>query len=175
MRPSEAKADYGWSADSDRGYPSWDRLVAGKSPVNPGMSVESLEEFGMESHLEDFIVENWVKIPALDGYKIYEEDGEIVGQQYSTNVGRIDILARSVDQKEWLVIELKKGMTSDKVVGQTLRYIGWIKRHEAEGSQIVRGLIITGDRDEKLMYALETLENVGLMTYSVSFNLKKVK
>lgn len=152
-----------------------ERLIAGKAPVLPTMSTESLEEFGMESHLEDFIVENWDRIPALKDFEIYHEDGEAVGQQYSIDSGRIDILALSKDKKTWLVIELKKGKATDTVVGQTLRYIGWVKKNEANVDQEVQGLIIAGDKDERLLDALETLRNVGFMTYSVSFDLKKVK
>ena len=152
-----------------------EQLLAGREPGPTGVSREDLKEFGMESHLEDFIVENWERIPALKGFELYREDGEVVGQQYSTSIGRIDLLALSNDKKTWLIIELKKGKTSDDVVGQTLRYIGWVKKNEAEPGQEVRGLIIAGTEDERLLYALETLANVGFMTYSVNFNLRKVR
>lgn len=137
---------------------------------------QDLSEFGMEAHLEDFIVENWARLPDFSNYEIYSEDGESIGKQYVIpQIGRIDILARSKDGKEWLVIELKKGKTGDDVVGQTLRYIGWIKKNEAAADENVRGLIIAGKEDEKLMYALETLSNVGFLTYKVDFELKKIK
>lgn len=152
-----------------------ERLISGVHAILPDQGIENIEEFGMESHLEDFIVENWQRIDAFKNFELYEEDGEIVGQQYSTNIGRIDILARSKDKKQWLVIELKKGRTSDDVVGQTLRYIGWIKRNEAHPSEEVKGMIIAGQRDERLEYALETLQDVSLMTYAVSFELKRVR
>lgn len=102
------------------------------------------------------------RVAARTGFDLYEEDGETVGQQYSTSIGRIDLLARSKDQKQWLVIELKKGRTSDDVVGQTLRYIGWIRRNEAALSEEVKGIIIAGQRDERLEYALETLKDISL-------------
>lgn len=152
-----------------------ERLLSGAHTTLPDQGIENIEEFGMESHLEDFIVENWNRLNAFKNYALHEEDGEIVGQQYSTNIGRIDILARSKDRREWLVIELKKGKTSDDVVGQTLRYIGWIKRNETQSNETVRGIIISGKSDERLEYALETLTDISLMTYAVSFDLKKVK
>lgn len=150
-------------------------LMGKSGAATPEGEVEDLKEFGMESHLEDFIVENWDKLEAFEGYDVYEEDGEVVGQQYNTNIGRIDILAHSKNGKKWLVIELKKGKTSDDVVGQTLRYIGWIKRNEANPGDEVRGIIIAGEKDERLDCALETLDHVSLMTYSVNFNLKRLK
>ena len=141
-----------------------------------GPDSQDADEFGMEAHLEDFIVENWNKLPEFSNYEIYAEDHVVTGKQYVIpHIGRIDILAKSKDGKEWLVIELKRGKTGDDVVGQTLRYIGWIKKNEAEEGESVRGLIIAGKVDEKLMYALETLSNVGFLTYQVDFKLKKVK
>jgi restriction system protein len=136
-------------------------------------SASDLREFGLESQLEDFLVENWASIPEFAGYEVYAEDGERVGQQYVTDIGRIDILARSADGKRWLVVELKKGKTSDDVVGQVLRYVGWVKRNEAGSDAEVRGLVIGSHEDERLKYALSTVPFVDSMTYAVSFSLKK--
>ena len=37
--------------------------------------------FALERHLEDFLVANWAQTPLAGKYKLYEEDGEVVGQQ----------------------------------------------------------------------------------------------
>lgn len=139
----------------------------------PTENIENLEAFGLESQLEDFIVENWNKLMLGKNYEIMKEDGEIIGQQYITPVGRIDILAKNKNEKEWLVIELKKGKSSDQVIGQTLRYISWIKENEASAEENVKGLIITKDHDEKLKYSLKATQNIELMNYSVNFHLNK--
>jgi len=123
--------------------------------------------------LEDFMIENWDKLSLGKNYSILYEDNEIIGQQYVTPVGRIDILAKSKDQKEWLVIELKKGKSSDQVVGQILRYMAWIKENEAAPEEKVKGLIIAQKQDEKLKYSLKATQNIEFMTYSVSFKLDK--
>lgn len=135
--------------------------------------IESYEEFGLESQLEDFLVENWAKLSLGKKFNILKEDGEVTGQQYVTPIGRIDILAKSKDDKEWLVIELKKGRGADQVVGQVLRYIGWVQENEAQKNQKVSGLVIAKQSDPKLRYAMKTLNNVRFMTYSVRFELKK--
>ena len=148
-------------------------LLSGKKiGMTPDEHVEDIRDFGMESHLEDFIVENWDKLSVFKNYEIYKEDGVEVGQQYVTPIGRIDVLAKSKDGKEWLIIELKKGKSSDDVVGQILRYIGWVTKNETEMGEKVRAIIISGEKDEKLSYSLETLDNVEHMTYEVNFNLK---
>jgi len=138
-------------------------------------AVENYEEFGLESHLEDFLVENWERLKLGEKYDIFKEDNQVVGQQYVTPIGRIDILARAKDNNGWLVIELKKGKDDDRVVGQTLRYIGWVAESLAEKEEDVKGLIITKEKDDKLMYALRALNNVSFMTYSVKFDLKEEK
>jgi restriction system protein len=162
----------GWIA---LGYPpiSSDITPEIKEDLESREELESYEDFGLESHLEDFLVENWEKLELGKKYSILEENGDIVGQQYFTPIGKIDILAKSKDGSEWLIVELKKGKSSDQVVGQTLRYIGWIKENKAKGNEKVKGLIIVGEKDDKLRYALQSVNNIDLMTYSVNFKLQK--
>jgi hypothetical protein len=67
---------------------------------------------------------------------------------------------------------LKKGQTSDDTVGQIARYMGWVKKRLANGRD-VRGIIIAGLNDRRLQYALESLPNVELFLYKVSFSLQQ--
>jgi len=151
-----------------------ENLLGDTSTLILGKDIESVEDFGMESHLEDFVVENWDKIDEFKNYEIIkDEEGEIIGQQYVTDIGRIDILAKSKESNEWLIIELKKGKSSDDVVGQTLRYMGWVTQNEADSGDQVKGLIIAGKEDERLRYALSVLPSVDFMTYQVNFTLKR--
>ena len=71
-------------------------------------------------------------------YDIYEVDGELVGQQYPSDTGPLDILAISKDRKEFLVIELKKGRASDVVVGEIQRYMGFVVGELAEEGESVK-------------------------------------
>jgi len=137
-------------------------------------NIEDYTDFGLEAHLEDFLIENWEKLSLGRKYDILEEDGDIIGQQYFTPVGRMDILTKSNDGKEILVIELKRGRSSDAVVGQTLRYISWLRENMAEPGQKVKGLIIVGEDDDKLKYSLKAVPDIiDLQIYEVSFKLKK--
>lgn len=98
-----------------------ERLLQGQSPPRLIATDEAVEDpsvFALEEHLEEFLVQNWTQMELGREYDIYEEDGERVGQQYETDTGPIDILAISTDKKEFLVVELKRGRTSDVVVGQ---------------------------------------------------------
>ncbi len=135
--------------------------------------VEDPVAFAMEKHLEDFLVKNWAQTELSHTFKIYEEDGELVGQQYSTDAGPIDILAVSKDGKRLLVVELKRGRASDVVVGQILRYMGYVKEQIAEPHQTVEGVIIALDDEQKLRWALAAVPSISFYRYQVSFKLIK--
>lgn len=128
--------------------------------------------FSLEKHLEDFLVHNWQQTELAKRYNIYEADGE-TGQQFKTETGNIDILAISKDRKELLVVELKKGRTSDQVVGQVQRYMGDIIAQYAEEGQTVRGAIIALEDSLRLRRALSVAPNIDFYRYEVSFQLKK--
>lgn len=152
------------------------KLLEGKAPAQLISNDESIENptvFGLEKHLEEFLVANWGQLELAKKYQIYEEEGEKVGQQYETDTGPIDILAVSKDGKELLVIELKKGRASDYVVGQTQRYMGYIKDQVAEKDQAVKGLIIAFEDDLKIKRALSVAQNIEFCTYKVHFSLSK--
>jgi len=125
-----------------------------------------------EKHLEEFIVNNLSTIGLGSQLELYQDE-EGNGRQYPTPVGYIDILAVDRKNKEFIVIELKKGKSSDQVVGQILRYMGWVRENLAKDYN-VRGVIISGDKDEKLEYALKIVPSINLFIYEVSFRIKRV-
>lgn len=136
--------------------------------------LESEEEairfsFEFEEDLEHHLVNNLDDIEK--GLKLYTEDGK-KGEQYITDVGRIDILA--VDENgDIVVIELKRCQAKDKSFAQLSRYLGWVKRHLAK-KQKVRGVIIAREITDELKYAASTSESVKLMEYEVHFNFHDV-
>ncbi|MGI6856807.1 endonuclease NucS domain-containing protein [Mesorhizobium sp. 1B3] len=136
-------------------------------------SIEDPVAFAMEKHLEAFLVANWDQTELAKDFSIFEEDGEKVGQQYETDAGPIDILAISKDKKRLLVVELKRGRASDVVVGQVLRYMGYVKSEIAEHAQMIEGAIIALDDDRKLRWALAVVPNVSFYRYEIKFKLVK--
>lgn len=149
-------------------------IVLGKSPdiTNISNDTEDEMEFALEKYLEDFIVDNWQKIDFGEKLTLFEDENGNKGQQYFTeDAGYIDILALDAN-KDFVVIELKKGRKNDEVVGQVLRYIGWVRRNLAKDNQKVRGIIVVKEKDLKLEYALQEVNNkVIVKKYSVSFRL----
>jgi predicted Mrr-cat superfamily restriction endonuclease len=141
--------------------------------ISADPTIEDPAAFAMEQHLEAFLVLNWDQTEFAKTFSIFEEEGEKVGQQYETDAGPIDILAISKDKKRLLVVELKRGRASDVVVGQVLRYMGYVKEEIAEIDQTVEGAIIALDDDKKLRWALAAVPNVSFYRYEIRFKLVK--
>jgi restriction system protein len=135
--------------------------------------VQDPSVFALEKHLEDFLVANWPQSELGKHFDIFEEDGELVGQQYPSDTGPIDILAISKDKRTLLVVELKKGRVSDNVVGQIQRYMGYVKDELAEENQLVKGAIIALEDDIRIKRALSVTNNIDFYRYQVSFKLFK--
>jgi restriction system protein len=130
--------------------------------------------FALEKYLEEFVVSNFDAVFKRKMH-IYEDAQGINGQQYPTDIGPIDILAVEADSNSFVVIELKKARTSDQVVGQILRYMGWVKKNLCKGGQAVKGIVICRHSDEKLSYALDVAGEIGIEIryYGVKFWLNE--
>jgi restriction system protein len=137
-----------------------------------GEVYEDQAEFVLEKYLEEFIVSNFSGIFKGELEIFIDEDGN-TGQQYTTDIGSIDILARDRRDNSLVVIELKKGRPSDQVVGQVMRYMGWVKKNLAQEGQKIRGLVICREEDQRLSYALEMIDHVDARYYKVSFSLSE--
>ncbi|PKP33299.1 MAG: DUF91 domain-containing protein [Bacteroidetes bacterium HGW-Bacteroidetes-16] len=149
--------------------------LIGNQPIQTLISTDDTVEdpsvFALEKHLEHFLVQNWKQTLLGKKYDLYKVDGEIIGQQFPTDTGYIDLLAISKDGKELLVIELKRGRVSDVVVGQIQRYMGYIQEELLEQGQVVKGVIIALEDDLKIRRALSVVNNIEFYKYQVSFKL----
>lgn len=144
------------------------------APLTAALNAEVEREltFRMEKQLEDFLVHNWTSTPLGHDYDIYSEGGEVVGQQYPTDTGPMDLLAISKDRKRLLVVELKRDRASDPVVGQIQRYMGYVQAELLEDGQSVEGVIIAREEDIRIRRALSVAQNIRFMKYRVEFHLE---
>lgn len=120
-----------------------------------------------EKQLEDFLEVNLEVIER--GLKLFKDENGNKGRQYPTDVGDIDLLAIKPNG-DFLIIELKKGRSSDVVVGQISRYLGWIKENLANGKNI-SGIIVTHEFDQKLKYAVIANEKLKVLYYKIRLDL----
>lgn len=151
-------------------------LIQGKSVVTEELEyelpVDSPTIFAMEKYLEEFLFSNWPNTELGKNYDLYRNE-ETNGKQVITDAGVIDLLAISKDQKEFLVIELKRGRASDEVVGQITRYMGYMQTVAAP-DQRVKGLIIALEDDSRIQHSLRVVPNVDFYKYEIDFRLKKI-
>jgi hypothetical protein len=130
----------------------------------------SSAEFAYEADLRNYLAKNLSLIEP--GLKLYSEE-EITGVEFPVGGRFIDILA--VDSTNALVvIELKVSRGYDRVVGQLMRYMAWIKKNQAEPGQQVRGVIVAREITEDLLLACSLLSGVKLFEYELSLKLNPV-
>ncbi len=168
---NEPVANYEIEADLDRVLNYYQEATS--SEVSNPTSVVSQGAFFLEKQLEDFIIDNWENTELGRQYDLIIEEGDLKSQQYRTDIGPIDILAKDKKTGSYIVIELKKGQTSDDTVGQIARYMGWVE--DALGDQNVKGVIIAQSFDKKLQYALKRVTGVEVFIYEIDFRLKEFK
>ena len=108
-----------------------------------------------ERNIEDFIVHQLEAIePGL----------RLENRQLSTPAGRLDLLCKDATGN-YVVVELKRTQGTDQVVGQVLRYMGWLS--EVHGIDKVRGIVIVAKKDQALSYALMAVPNVQAKEFKI--------
>ena len=128
-------------------------------------------KFAFERDLQNYLAQNLGLLEP--GLKLYEdEDGGFTGVEFPAGQRYIDILAVGTDAA-YVVIETKVSRAYDRVVGQILRYMGWVKENLA-GEASVRGIIVASEISEDLILATSSVENIRLVEYEISFSLKFV-
>lgn len=148
-----------------------------KSPVMiteniPDEQVASTE-FAYEEDLQYYLKDN-LHILEEDLKLYHDDDNEIQGVEYDAGDGRrIDILALD-KHNNLVVIELKVSKAYDRVVGQLLRYMGWIKESLADEGQKVRGIIVARNISKDIKIACSQVSNVDLFEYKLSISVEKV-
>jgi endonuclease len=142
---------------------------------NPPSAEDDIEqqgsaEFAYEADLRNYLSRNLSIIEP--GLRLYQEEG-ITGVEFPVGGRFIDILA--VDAKNgFVVIELKVSRGYDRVVGQLMRYMAWIRKNQAEPGQHVRGVVVAREISEDLLLACSLLSCVQLFEYELSLKLSSV-
>jgi RecB family endonuclease NucS len=72
-----------------------------------------------------------------------------------------------------VVIELKVSRGYERVMGQLLRYMGWVKHNLANGKK-VRGIIVASEITEDLVLAASLVPDVTLHRYELALKLVNV-
>ena len=92
------------------------------------------------------------------------------GSEKNVETGRIDITAEDAEGRS-VVIELKAGRANLAAIGQLLSYMGSMAK---EPDYPVRGILIAGEFEPRLIAAARAVPNVSLMAYSFRFSFREV-
>lgn len=140
-----------------------------------GVAVDSAlggsTQFALERDLQRYLADNLQLIePGLTLFR----DEDIAGFEYPAGGGRrIDFLAKDISGN-FVVLELKVEKGYDRVVGQLLRYVNWVRKELAEPGQRVRGIIVCRTISEDLVLACASCKEVELYEYRLQVTVSKV-
>lgn len=137
----------------------------------PDAAVAGSSQFALEKDLQRYLSDNLHIIePGLTLF----QDEDISGFEYPAGGGRrIDILAKD-GAGSFVVLELKVEKGYDRVVGQLLRYMNWVRRELTEPGQRVRGIIVCRTMSEDLILACSSIRGVELFEYRLQVTVTKV-
>jgi len=141
----------------------WREVEEAISERPPEERMEEREELSLPVAMEKTLQEYLAQNPSIIGPGL-----KLIKREFPTDVGNIDLLFKD-EQGNFVVVETKKGRESDRVIGQILRYIGWMKKNT---DSKVRGIIVTHSSDPRLEYAIEAVKPlVELKFYKIKFEI----
>ena len=119
------------------------RIARGNRNRVTAPQAEEIERLQIEKGIEEFYATRLSLIEP--GLKLMRG-----GRQYTTPIGRIDLLCSSADG-DYVIVEIKATEATDAVFGQILRYIGWVHRNLDRAP--VRGVILASQFPEAARYS----------------------
>lgn len=132
--------------------------------------LKEVNEVKQESELRDY-TEIHINEMGFVKEKLYSENKDNqYGCEYFTPIGRIDLLLTDKNENLY-VIEFKKSKESDKVVGQILRYMGYLRKNLAKAN--VFGFIVVSEITDKLKYAAAEIPNILLFEYNLNITINR--
>jgi hypothetical protein len=166
-----------WNPRTD-GPPRYgDQLIATSSDEVPTPEDEEAEqspdagsrEFAFERDLRSYLARNLGMLER--GLSLFRDE-EFSGIEFPVGGRFIDILAVDTGGN-YVVIELKVSRGYDRVIGQLLRYMAWVKRNLAEEKR-VRGFTVASELTDDLTLAASLVPDVSLFQYELALKLTSV-
>lgn len=161
-----------------KGEDSIDAICSENNEISPGdVQLPDLKKsvtkrtvpLSKERFLEEMIEEKIQRNQSVFGRRLrmYEGTNGRYGRQFVIpGIGIVDLLAEDLETSEVVVIELKRDKGSDEVVGQTCRYVQWVRENIAKEGQRVLGIICAHEVSAKLRYSARAVPDVTLYEYS---------
>jgi len=138
--------------------------------IDVDSSLGEASTFAYERDLRNYLSKNLNVIEP--GLCLYEEE-DIRGVEFPVGGRFVDLLA-VCSGGDLVVIELKVSRGYDRVIGQLLRYVGWIEKNLADDHQGVRGMIVANEISEDLTLACSRVPGVELFEYELAVQVRQV-
>jgi hypothetical protein len=164
-----------WQPETDPAPVYRDQLISTVPEQTPEVEEQENEfiggsrEFAFERDLRSYLAKNLGSLER--GLTLFEEEG-FSGVEFPAGGRFIDILAVDA-QGQYVVIELKVSRGYERVMGQLLRYMGWVKHNLANGKK-VRGIIVASEITEDLVLAASLVPDIALYRYELALKLAAV-
>ncbi|MEE3327055.1 MAG: hypothetical protein VX252_06965 [Myxococcota bacterium] len=101
-----------------------------------------------------------------------DSDGQTVGVDFQTDVGEIDLLARSASG-DWVVVMVAGDQGSEDGIPGILQRLGWVRKHLCGVDQQTRAVLLLDRMDEATRYTAAALEeSVSFMTWRLSLQFE---
>lgn len=174
-------AVYGRALPKDRLIQPWTTVSDARSYYEKIGRIEAATEaFEREGHTGEAVAA-YQKVQVLErvledvleqNLGTLEEGLTLIGRQYPTSLGPIDLLAKD-PKGTFVVIELKRGKGSDPIVGQIARYMTEVRDRLGRGKESsVRGIIVGRDFDKRFDAAVKQLKRVTAYTFDLKISFE---
>lgn len=88
----------------------------------------------------------------------------VIEKEYSLPIGTIDLLLKD-DYNNFYIVEFKRNRSSDKIVGQLQRYMGYMRKEITSNN--VYGLIVMKEINNKIKYSASENKNIKMYEYDI--------
>lgn len=104
-----------------------------------------------------------------------DEEGVEVGAGFETEVGEIDLLARSADGTWVVAMVVTSPAEQENIIAGMIQRIGWVRKHLSDGQEEVRGVVLTGTMSDELVYAATALkDSVSFLGWRLSLGFESL-
>ena len=102
-----------------------------------------------------------------------DDEGIAVGAGLPTDVGEIDLLARS-GAGDWVVVMVvPDACDQETAIAGMIQRLGWVRKHLSERQERVRGIVLAGWTSSELVYAAAALnDSVSFLGWRLSLEFE---
>ena len=106
---------------------------------------------------------------------VVDSEGLEVGAGFETEVGEIDLLARS-EAGDWVVtMVVPTSCDQEMAIAGMIQRLGWVEKHLSQPHEIVRGIVLTGWTSSELAYAATALrDSVSFLGWRLSLGFESL-